>query len=147
MPDPYPPWHITFVMCGPNTSACTLHLECANTLRSAAHCICNVRGLYPLFHITHPRLCELLQLSTAPRTAINPTGPARVTVEFIVTSRLIQKLSFQGDFELTVRHDQFEAMNSMGGTIHWSKKAQMRSLEVCRWPVSAFRLSHWFLYL
>ena len=67
MPDPYPPWHITFVMCGPNTSACTLHLECANTLRSAAHCICNVRGLYPLFHITHPRSRELLKLTTAPR--------------------------------------------------------------------------------
>ena len=50
VPSPYPPWHITNVMCRAraNTTPDTFHVQCANALRSVAHFTCNVRGLYPL---------------------------------------------------------------------------------------------------
>ena len=52
VPSPYPPWHITYVMCRTILFPGTSHVQCANTLRSEAHDICYVPSLVPPWHIT-----------------------------------------------------------------------------------------------
>ena len=58
VPSPYPPWHITYVMCRTILFPGTSHVQCANTLRSEAHDICYVPSLVPPWHITWSALAR-----------------------------------------------------------------------------------------
>ena len=81
-------------------------------------------------------------------TAINPTEncprDSRIYQYVTVNSKIVLPRGFWINRHVTINSSPWIPW---GDNVHRSKKAQMRSLEVCRWPVSASRLSRWFLYL